>query len=163
MTRKFGIFGAAALVALVLSGCDGANSLKKEALLVTDVRVALAATPDRPSAVYFTIEGGPVATRLVAVQAKAAQRVEMHETVMENGMATMKPLKFAEVPKLKNVEFKPGGKHVMAWGVNAGAVKANKFPMVFMFTNGDNIEVDGVFMSPEDMAKQKSADHGAGH
>ncbi len=163
MTSKFAILGAAIMAAALLSGCDGANSLKKEALMVTNVRVAQAATPDRPSAVYFTIEGGPVATRLVAVQATAAQRVEMHETLMENGMATMKPLKFADVPKLKNVEFKPGGKHVMAWGINAGAVKANKFPMVFMFTNGDNIAVDGVFMTPQDMAKQPSADHGAGH
>jgi periplasmic copper chaperone A len=152
-------FGAVALMATALVACDGgANSLKKEALLVTDVRVTTPATKDAPAAAYFTIEGGPVATRLVAVQAAAAQRVEMHETVKENGMTAMKPLKFVDVPKLKNVEFKPGGKHVMLWGVNAGAIKDNKFPMVFTFTNGDRIMVDGVFISPEEQAKS-GAEH----
>jgi periplasmic copper chaperone A len=149
---------------LALGACDGgANGLKTEALMVTNVRVALAASPDRPSAIYFTVEGGPVATRLVSVAAPSAQRVEMHETMMENGMVTMKPLMFVDVPKLKNVEFKPGGKHVMAWGINAGAVRVNKFPMEFMFTNGDRILVDAVFEKPGAAAKAGSAGEHEGH
>jgi periplasmic copper chaperone A len=154
-------FGSIAFAALALSACDGgANSLKKEALMVTDVRVTVPVSKDAPAAAYFTIEGGPVATRLVAVRAPSAQRVEMHESVTENGMVTMKPLKFVDVPKLKNVDFKPGGKHVMLYGVNTGAIKANKFPMEFMFTNGDTIIVDGVFMTPERQAKEASGHEG---
>ncbi len=139
-----GILGAA----LLLSGCGGANSLQRQALMVKDVRVATGVTPDRPAAVYFTIEGGPEATRLVSVQAEMAQRTEIHEHAMVDGMMTMRKVPFVAVPALEKVAFKPGGYHVMVWGINPAAIKADRFPMVFIFANGDRIIGEGTFLKP---------------
>src|SRR3546814_3540980 len=62
----------------------------------------------------------------------------MHESVRENGMATMKPLLRAAVPAKGELEFKQGGKHLMIWGINGAAVRAGKLPMAFVFTNNNN-------------------------
>src|SRR3546814_7538583 len=91
-------------------------------LHVASVYIEMVATPDRPAAGYFTIEGGPRDVDLVAVTADLAQRVEMHESVRENGVMTMKPLTSAPVPAKGKLEFKPGGRHLMIWNINGAAV-----------------------------------------
>ncbi|MBN8843617.1 MAG: copper chaperone PCu(A)C, partial [Sphingomonadales bacterium] len=95
-------------------------------------------TPDRPAVGYFTVEGGPRDVQLVAVTADLAQRVEMHESVKENGVMTMKPLLRADVPAKGKLQFKQGGKHLMIWNINGAAVRAGKLPMQFVFTNNNN-------------------------
>lgn len=47
----------------------------------------------------------------------------MHESVKENGVVTMKPLTTATVPAKGELEFKPGGKHLMIWHINGAAVR----------------------------------------
>lgn len=138
-----GAWGLAALLAVALTGCgDNGVAGDPPVLQVVDGTVSLAATPDRPSAAYFTVEGGTAPVQLVAVTADLAQRTEMHESVKENGMVSMKPITAVDVPARGEVAFKRGGKHVMVWGINPAAVKAGKLPMVFIFTNNDRIIVD---------------------
>ena len=79
----------------------------------------MGATPDRPAVGYFRVEGGPRDVELVAVTADLAQRVEMHESVRENGMMMMKPLERAAVPAKGELVFKQGGKHLMIWASTA--------------------------------------------
>src|SRR3546814_12848847 len=98
----------------------------------------MGATPDRPAAGYFPVRGGPRDVDLVAVTADLAQRVEMHESVRENGVVTMKPLTSAPVPAKGKLEFKPGGKHLMIWNINPAAVRVGKLPMSLVFRNTKN-------------------------
>src|SRR3546814_8331257 len=100
--------------------------------------MVMGATPDRPSVGYFRVEGGPRDVELVAVTSDLAQRVEMHESVRENGMATMKPLLRAAVPAKGELVFKQGGKHLMIWGINGAAVRADKLPMAFVFRSEEH-------------------------
>ena len=132
------LFGAAlAVSALTLAACEQ-NLGAGPQLNVVAGYVQMGATPDRPAVGYFTIEGGPRDVQLVAVTADLAQRVEMHESVKENGVVTMKPLAAADVPAKGKLEFKPGGKHLMIWNINGAAVRAGKLPMAFVFTNNNN-------------------------
>src|SRR3546814_15804438 len=95
----------------------------------------MGATPDRPAAGYFTIIGGPRDVELVAVTTDLAQRVEMHESVRENGVVSMKPLTSTPVPAGGKLELKPGGKDLLIWTINPAAVRAGRLPIAFVFTN----------------------------
>ncbi len=126
-----------ATTALTLTAC-GENLGKGQQLNVVSGHIVMGATPDRPAVGYFRVEGGPRAVELVAVTADLAQRVEMHESVKENGVVTMKPLLRAAVPAKGELVFKQGGKHLMIWNINGAAVRAGKLPMAFVFTNNNN-------------------------
>lgn len=121
-------------------------------LLVEKANVQLSPVTDNPSVLYFTIRGGPEDTVLRSITSPSILRLEMHETVEENGMSMMKPITAVAVPQRGKVEFAPGGKHVMVWGVDEGAKKAGKAQFVFSFSNGDKIAVDAKLnaIKPED-------------
>jgi len=137
IVRRLFALTALSAAALTLSGCEE-NLGKGQQLNVVSGHIVMGATPDRPAVGYFRVEGGPVPVQLVAVTADLAQRVEMHESVKENGMVTMKPLNSADVPAKGELVFKQGGKHLMIWHINPAAVRAGKLPMAFVFTNNNN-------------------------
>ena len=158
---------ALAATALTLSAC-GENLGKGQPLNVVSGHIVMGATDDRPAVGYFRVQGGPQPVELVAVTADLAQRVEMHESIRENGMMTMKPLARAEVPAKGELVFKQGGKHLMIWGINGAAVRAGKLPMAFVFTNNakERILFDMVIKPAEGAAAGSEAamDHDAmGH
>lgn len=159
--KPFAILAAAA--ALTLTGC-GENLGKGPELNVVSGHIVMGATPDRPAVGYFRVTGGPQPVQLVAVTSDLAQRVEMHESVKENGMMTMKPLASADVPAKGELRFAQGGKHLMIWGINGAAVRAGKLPMAFVFTNYNNERIlfDMVIKPAEGAAATDGAmDHGA--
>lgn len=128
---------ALAAAALTLSGCEK-NLGQGQQLNVVSGHIVMGATSDRPAVGYFEVEGGPRPVELVAVTADLAQRVEMHESVKEGGLMTMKPLDRAAVPAKGKLEFKQGGKHLMIWNINPAAVRVGKMTMAFVFTNNNN-------------------------
>ena len=142
---------------LTLTAC-GENLGAGPQLNVVSGYVQMGATPDRPAVGYFTVTGGLRDVQLMAVTADYAQRVEMHESVKENGIVTMKPLASAAVPAKGKLEFKPGGKHLMIWNINPAAVRAGKLPMAFVFTNNNNERI--LFDLPIRQASMPGADDG---
>lgn len=65
-------------------------------------------------AVYVTLANtGRAADALVGASTDAARVVEVHETVMESGMAMMRPVQKIDVPSGGTVRLKPGGYHLM--------------------------------------------------
>ena len=128
----------AAATALTLAGCQ-----KPPAQLnVTDAVVRLAATREAPSVAYFTIHGGETDDRLLDVISPVVIRTEMHESMTDKGMASMKPLEGGiAIPARGTVAFKEGGRHLMLSYVNPG-IKPGKFvPLKFTFASGAKFEV----------------------
>lgn len=154
-------FAILAVAATLLTGCDGQPG-SRQVLRVAEGHIMLPATPDRPAAGYFTVEGGGAPVELVAVTTELAQRVEMHQTVRENGMTSMKELLSAPVPVQGKLEFKPGANHLMIWAINGAAVRAGKLPMVFIFSNNDRIVFNMTIKTPETAGKDGGDEH-AGH
>ncbi|MBA3942357.1 MAG: hypothetical protein C0520_14215 [Sphingopyxis sp.] len=155
-------FAALAASALSLAGC-GEKLAGDKPLNVVSGHIVMGATPDRPAVGYFRVQGGPRDVQLVAVTSDLAQRVEMHETVRENDMTTMKPLLSADVPAKGELVFKQGGKHLMIWNINGAAVRAGKLPMAFVFTNNNNERIlfDLPIKPAEGAAAVGGMDHGA--
>lgn len=139
------VFAVAPIIAITtLAACDRAKPV-----YVDGAYVRLSPNPDNPSAAYFTIHGGSAPVTLRAVETDAAVRLEMHESMTHDGMATMAPIETVDVPAGKKVEFKPGGKHVMLWQINQQAVAAGKVEFKLTFSNGDRLLVDAVIQGPD--------------
>jgi copper(I)-binding protein len=154
------LFAAAAATSLTLAGC-GDNTLgAPRPLNVVSGHIVMGATPDRPAVGYFRVQGGPRPVQLVAVTADLAQRVDMHETVRENGVTMMRPLAVADVPAKGELVFKQGGKHLMIWNINPAAVRMGKLTLAFVFTNNNNERI--LFDMPIKQAPEGgAAGHGA--
>ena len=71
------------------------------------------------SAVYLTIQNtGSQADRLVSATSQVAQSIEIHQSQVQNNVASMKLLDTLELPAQSTIQFQPGGYHLMLIGVN---------------------------------------------
>ncbi|MET0250442.1 MAG: copper chaperone PCu(A)C [Sphingobium sp.] len=147
---------AALMLPFVLTACgDPAPTYIDQAW------VRLSPNKDRPSAGYFVAHGGDAGGQLRGVLTDYALKVEMHESVEENGVMKMKPVSSVDIPAKGTVAFAPGGKHLMLWGVNDTAISRGKMQMTFLMANGDRLLVDAVIRQPGAGAATPVA--GAGH
>ncbi|MBF6601470.1 MAG: copper chaperone PCu(A)C [Sphingorhabdus sp.] len=138
MTKLFSIFSAT-IAALFLTACG-----QGDVLLVEKAVVNLSPVDGNPSAGYFTVRGGPEDVTLVAVTADDSMRLEMHETVEEDGVSKMQAVEKVAIPAGGTVKFEPGGKHLMIWGVGNSSIQRGTLRMIFIFSNDDRIQFDAV-------------------
>ena len=135
---------AIALCALPLAACGHRESDPK----VTHAWVRLPAVAGQPAAAYFEIAGGRNDERLIAVASAIAARTEMHESMGGSGaMAGMKPLAEVAVPAGTRTTFKPGGRHVMLFGLEKVVVPGTAVPLRFGFASGRTAEAEAKTVS----------------
>lgn len=142
MRAPFALIALAAPLALSACG-DPAPSYIDQAW------VRLSPNKDSPSAGYFVAHGGDAGVQIRGVLTAYAVRVEMHESVMDKGVMTMKPIDSVDVPAKGEVAFAPGGKHLMLWGINDAAVNQGKMELTFLMSDGKRLLVDAVIRKPE--------------
>jgi copper(I)-binding protein len=113
-------------------------------LKVNDAVVTLSPVDNNPSAVHFTVHGGPENVDLVRVFSSSALRAEMHESSVDPAtkMMSMQKLEKVAIPAKGKVEFKEGGKHAMFWGINKLARRLGELKIEFTFSNGERIMVE---------------------
>ena len=99
------------VISLILTaGCSESGP----AMSVSGVQVIAPAPGRKASVAYFTIHNrGSNAVVLNGVTSPQFGRVEMHETVLEMGIARMRPLASLKVDARSSVELAAGGKHLM--------------------------------------------------
>ena len=138
MTKQISMFFAS-IAALFLASCG-----QGDVLMVNEAVVNLSPVDGNPSSGYFTVHGGKEDVTLLAVTADDTMRMEMHETVEEDGVSKMQTLNKIAVPAGGTVKFEAGGKHLMIWGVGSSSLKRGTLRMIFIFSNNDRIQVDAV-------------------
>jgi hypothetical protein len=137
------------LLALALAACQQpAQPAKEESektamgpeskpgLSLSEGRLVLNAVKGNPAAGYFTLANNsdkPVT--LAAVFIEGAGRAELHET-SGGGMGPLKP---SELTQGTMVKFEPGGKHVMAFDLDAGLAPGGSTEMTLTFADGDKL------------------------
>lgn len=129
----------AASASLLLASCGQGDVLHADKAVVN-----LSPVEGNPSAGYMDLHGGRIDVALVGVTSDDVLRMEMHETVEQDGMTSMAKLKSIPVPAGKTVKLEPGGKHLMIWGVGNGSKKRGLLTMTLIFSNDDRIEIDAV-------------------
>lgn len=71
--------------------------------------------------------------RLVAAASPVAQSVEVHQMAMENGVMKMRALPTLDIPKGASVELKPGGYHIMLFGLKKELKDGDKVALTLKF------------------------------
>lgn len=100
--------------------------------------------PNAPAgAAYFLVENrGNSADRLVAVSTPRAGKSELHNHVHENGLMKMVYVPAVDVAAGAQVEFSPGGYHVMLFQLNQPLQAGDRFPLTLQFEKAGSIEVE---------------------
>jgi periplasmic copper chaperone A len=122
LNRRSGLLLLALTPGFLLTACG-----REPVLRVKDAVVKLSPVEQNPSAMYFTVYGGPSDTNLIAVSSRSAIRVE-----------------------------KRGGKHAMLFGINLPARRLQEIEMEFVFANGSRILVETPIEALADTAEHES-------
>ena len=131
---------AAAASLLVLAGC--APEARTPEVVIEEAWVRLPATPKQPGAAYFRLKGNMEGMRLLGVTSPLVRWVELHESVEKKGMTRMERRKEVEFPSRGTLEFKPGGRHAMLFGINPSVKPGTTLPLTFSFNTAPPVTVD---------------------
>ena len=80
-------------------------------------------------------------TRLVAVEAPVAARVELHTHVNDDGVMRMRQVAGIEVPAGGKTVLEPRGLHIMFMGLNEPLQAGETVPLTLRFEDGETLEV----------------------
>lgn len=96
------------------------------------------------SAAYMKIENkGGQSDVLIAAETDVAGLVELHETVVENNMAMMKPLaEGISLPLGSVTELRPGGLHVMLMDMKRELKVGESITLTLIFKSGKRVTFD---------------------
>jgi hypothetical protein len=117
---------------LALAGCNQGPP-PEPAVQVEDAMVMLPPVPGRPGAAYFTLRTNNDPTKIVSVTSPKVGRIELHETREEKGISKMRPIADLTFPQSGVMEFKPGGRHAMLFGLDRALKAGDKVPLTFAF------------------------------
>jgi copper(I)-binding protein len=109
---------------------------------------------------YMTlINTGSTPDRLVGGTNANAEKFEMHEMKMDNGVMKMRPLPNGiEIKPGEKVELKPGAYHLMFVGVKTPFEKGKRVKGTLQFEKAGSVDVEYVV---EAMGASPKMDHGA--
>ncbi len=107
-----------AAVSLLVVACLKINAAHAEGIVVSDgwARASIGAASNSAAYLTLTMEGES-ADRLVAVETPVAERAELHNHIMEDGIARMRAVDVIDVGPGEPVTLEPGGLHIMLMGL----------------------------------------------
>ena len=79
--------------------------------------------------------------KLVRVTTPAAERAEIHTHVNDGGVMKMRRLEALELAPGSVVKLKPGGKHLMLFGLKAPLAVGGSLPLTLTFEKAGDIEI----------------------
>jgi len=110
---------------------------------------------------YLTIENkGSTPDRLLGASADVADRVQIHEMAMNNGVMTMRPLdKGVAIEPGKTVMLAPGGYHLMLLDLKSPLKQGDRFPVTLEFEKAGKVKV---LLDVQAIGAQRPAAEGGG-
>ena len=96
----------------------------------------------RTGAAYLTVRNdGDADDRLIGISSEVADRAELHESDMQDGVMRMRAVEAVEVPAGGQAALEPGGLHVMLIGLKAPLEEGGSFALTLVFENAGEVEV----------------------
>jgi periplasmic copper chaperone A len=127
-----------ALVVFTLSA-----SAQQSASNGLEVQHAWARATAGPTGVAYLriLNKGATPDSLMSVKTPVAEKAELHETKMENGVMTMRSIGPVAIAPGQAVVFKPGADHVMLVGLKHPLKQGESFPLTLSFEKAGNLQV----------------------
>lgn len=115
-------------------------------------------------AAYMKIKNqGEENDTLIAASTPIAGHTELHEHVHQGDLMKMQRIDKVIIAPGEQVEFSPGGHHVMLFELKEPLVAGNMYPMTLTFEQAGEIEIE-VLVSEGAAAQEDAAPHsGHGH
>lgn len=98
----------------------------------------IAPAPGRTATVaYMTIHNqGGIPAVLTGISSSLFARVELHQTVLKDGVARMQALGAVTIDTNSGIDFAPGGRHVMLLDPNRALKPGDEVTLQFHFESG---------------------------
>lgn len=110
---------------------------------------ALAALAKSNGAAYFVVANpSPQADALVGAQSDIAETVELHTTEMQGNTMHMAHHAQIAIPANSQLEFKPGGMHVMLINLKRELKSGETFTVTLQFQNTGTVSVPVQIKAP---------------
>ncbi|HDZ58148.1 MAG TPA: copper chaperone PCu(A)C [Pseudomonas xinjiangensis] len=117
-------------------------------LEVTDARLRLL-PGDLPAAGYFSLSNtSGESVVLVGAESPAFERVTVHQSTQDKGMASMEPVPHLELAPGDAVEFAPGGYHLMLMERQSPLALGDEVTVTLVFKDGQRLPVMFQAVSP---------------
>jgi periplasmic copper chaperone A len=141
-TRRFrGLLPVFAVLAFAGPAC--AHSFKLGALEIGHPWARETPPSAQTGAGYFTVKNtGAEPDRLIAVETSGAEKVELHQSINENGVAKMRPVTGVDVPANADTPLQPGGYHLMLIGLKEPLAEGMRIPATLTFEKSGKIDVE---------------------
>lgn len=108
------------LLLACLAALQGCGSPEGPTIEITDVRILAPVAGSQSGVAYLTIHNhGDEPVAIASARSPQFARVEMHQSVIEDGVSKMRPLGTVSVPPGDAVRFEQGGRHFMMMGAES--------------------------------------------
>ena len=145
------------LTASALAG--DAGMAKTGDIMIHDgwARASIGKAPN--SAAYMTLmTHGDSTDTLIAVSTPVADKAELHNHVMDDGIAKMRQVEAIEVSPGEPAALEPGGLHIMLIGLKQALEEGTDFPLTLVFENAGDVTLEVPILGLKD-AMQKGGGH----
>ncbi len=136
-----------AALMLALAGCNSepevpvdATPDAPEGITVTDGQLNLPGVAGNPGAVYFTITNAGTEMQMIrSAHVAGAESAMLHGTSEWSRQVDMQEMTQVAVQAGETLEFAPGGKHVMAMGIDPALQPGGEVEVTLTFVRGDKV------------------------
>lgn len=119
-----------------------ALSAQTATVTVRDVWVREAAAGRPTTAAFLVLENkGDVVRALLRGTASVGDTLELHEMKRDNGMMRMSPVARIEIPAHGEVALRPGGLHLMIFGLKAPLTVGDTVALTLTFDDGKTLSL----------------------
>jgi copper(I)-binding protein len=130
-----------AVLALSLAWLSlAAPGLEQDASVKVDHAWSRAAMAGRNGVVYLTITGGQNGDRLISAASPVAEKTELHESRMAQGVMTMREVPSLPIGREQTVTLAPGGLHLMLMHLKQGLHEGDSVPVTLTFEKAGQVE-----------------------
>ena len=130
---------------LLLIGCD---SLKTSDLIFNDLTVYAPRAGNRVTAGFTNItNNSPDTITINSISSPQFNIVEIHETIMNNGIASMIKINTLTILEKQSVSLKPGGKHLMLIDPVKRISEGEEIRLIFELSNNETMTLNTTAIS----------------
>ncbi|WP_339864073.1 copper chaperone PCu(A)C [Paremcibacter congregatus] len=129
-----------------------------EAISVTQAWARPVILQNRPGAAYMTLTNdSDQEDRLVKASSPQAERIELHVHRHQDGVMKMEQVAYIPIAAHATTEIKPGGYHLMLFGLSKKFAVGDMVPLTLTFAHGGTVDLNVQVMKKAPM----KMDHGS--
>ena len=143
MTMKaFGVAFGFAMLLPALASADCASVTAGD-LTISKAWSRATIGTQRPAAFYVEIRNDSEADdRLIGIETPISGMPMLHQTVIQDGVASMPHAEAVDVPAGETISLSPGGYHGMLMELNTALSEGQSFPVTLTFEQAGPVEID---------------------